>query len=69
MAATEDWDMERLRVRVAAARRGRDIAVVSREIGIHASSLHRVEEGELPKVEALARVCSWLGTTMEEFSR
>ena len=56
-------------MRVAAARRGRDIAVVSREIGIHASSLHRVEEGELPKVEALARVCSWLGTTMEEFSR
>ena len=69
LPAAVDWDLERLRARFAAARRGRDINILSLEIGIHSSSLRHVEAGELPQIEAILRVCSWLGTTADEFVR
>ena len=60
-------DMEKLSARIVAARRGRDLESVSREIGVYASSLGHVEEGLPPQLDTLARLCSWLGTTMDEF--
>ena len=67
--AAVEWDLKRLQARFVAARRGRDINVLSLEIGIHSSSLRHVEAGELPQIEAIFRVCSWLGTTADEFVR
>ena len=52
---------------ITMARRGRDLESVSREIGVYASSLGHVEEGLPPQLDTLARLCSWLGTTMDEF--
>ena len=69
MATTMGMDLQGLRERFAMARRGRDLEAVSLEIGVYASSLRRVEDGEQPPFETLARLCAWLGTTTEEFVR
>ena len=69
LPGTADWDMDKLQARLAATRRGRDINIVSREIGVRSSTLRGVEDGELPQIEELIRLCLWLDTTIEEFTR
>jgi hypothetical protein len=69
MATKMDMDLDGLRERFAWARRGRDLEAVSLEIGVYASSLQSVEDGEPPQFETLAKLCAWLGTTMDEFVR
>ena len=69
MVAAVDWDLERLTARIAEARRGRDLGTISLEIGVQPSSLQHLETGELPQMAALMRMCSWLGTTVDEFIR
>jgi len=69
LALKMDTDLDGLRRRVAAARRGRSLDQVSLEVGIFPAELRGIERGELPEIETLARVCLWLGTTIDEFVR
>ena len=46
--------------RLAAARAGRGVREVAREIGISPATLSRVENGRVPDLETFQKICSWL---------
>jgi transcriptional regulator with XRE-family HTH domain len=48
-------------------RGGRGIREVAREIGISPATLSRVENGRLPNIQALMKICDWLDVEMGEF--
>lgn len=47
----------------------RGLRVIAQEIGgVSASTLSRIEQGNLPDVETFIRICKWLGVSTEEFT-
>jgi len=45
------------------------LRIVAQEIGgVSASTLSRIEQGNIPDVETFIRICEWLGVSTEEFT-
>lgn len=55
--------------KLAARRRGKmGVRAAAREIGISPSTLSRIENGHVPDVGTLEKVCSWLGEETSRFT-
>ena len=49
-------------------RAGRGLRTVADEIGgVSASTLSRIEQGNVPDLETFMRICQWLGVSADEF--
>src|SRR5437762_1864992 len=65
---TVEIKLDELAALVRAKRGTRGLRTVAQEIGgISASTLSRIERGEVPDLETFARLCCWLGVSAEEF--
>lgn len=55
--------------RLLAAKRGSmGVRAAAREIGISPTTLSRVENGHVPDVETINKVCSWIGQDPRQFT-
>ena len=62
-------DVPKLAALLRAKRGGRGLREVAEEIGkVSASTLSRVEQGNLPDVETFMRLCNWLGVSADDFN-
>ena len=61
-------DLEKLAAHVRTKRGDRGLRAVAEEIGgVSASTLSRIEQGNIPDLPTFIRVCAWLGVSPEEF--
>lgn len=61
-------NMDKLVAMIKAKRADRGLRVAAKEIGgISASTLSRVERGDIPDLDTFVRLCRWLGVSTEEF--
>ena len=66
---TEMVDSHRLAARVIAKRGKRGLRATAAEIGgVSASTLSRVEAGNVPDLDTFLKLCQWLGASPEEFT-
>lgn len=62
-------DSHRLAARLIAKRGKRGLRATAADIGgVSASTLSRVEAGNVPDLETFLRLCRWLGASPEEFT-
>lgn len=61
-------NLGKLAAHVRTRRGDRGLRFVAEEIGgVSASTLSRIEQGNLPDLPTFVRVCAWLGVSTEEF--
>ena len=61
-------DYQKFSAKLKTKRAGRGLRVVSVEIGgVSASTLSRIEQGNVPDLETFMRICQWLGVPADEF--
>lgn len=66
---TSPVDVPKLAALLRAKRGGRGLRDVAEEIGnVSASTLSRLEQGNLPDVETFMRLCNWLGVSADDFN-
>ena len=59
---------EKLASMIKSKREDRGLRAVAQEIGgVSASTLSRIEQGNVPDVETFLKICSWLDTSTDEF--
>ena len=60
---------EKLSLLLKSKRGNKGLRAVAQEIGgISASTLSRIEQGNLPDVDTFIRICKWLGISPQEFT-
>jgi transcriptional regulator with XRE-family HTH domain len=61
-------DLEKLAAHVRTRRGDRGLRVVAEELkGVSASTLSRIEQGNVPDLPTFIRICAWLGVSPDEF--
>jgi transcriptional regulator with XRE-family HTH domain len=66
---TSDIDIRKFAKQVRAKRGKRGLRVAAEEIGeITASTLSRIEHGNVPDLHSFIRICRWLGLSTEFFT-
>lgn len=61
-------DSQKLAAMLKAKRTGRGLRMIAEEIGgVSASTLSRIEQGNVPDLESFMRICKWLGVSADEF--
>lgn len=66
---TSPVDVPKLAALLRAKRGGRGLREVAEDIGdVSASTLSRLEQGNLPDVETFMRLCNWLGVSADDFN-
>src|SRR5438552_13334027 len=61
-------DFQKFSAMLKTKRGGRGLRVVADEIsGVSASTLSRIEQGNIPDLETFMRICKWLGVSAEDF--
>jgi transcriptional regulator with XRE-family HTH domain len=61
-------DVPKLAALLRAKRANRGLRQVAEEIdGVSASTLSRLEQGNLPDLETFMRLCNWLGVSADDF--
>jgi len=61
-------DLEKLAAHVRTKRGDRGLRAIAEEIeGVSASTLSRIEQGNLPDLPTFIRICSWLGASPDDF--
>jgi len=61
-------DLEKLAAHLRTKRGNRGLRVIADEIGgVSASTLSRIEQGNVPDLPTFMRVCAWLGVSPDEF--
>lgn len=61
-------DYQKFSAQLKTKRGGRGLRVVAEEIGgVSASTLSRIEQGNVPDLETFMRICQWLGVPADEF--
>lgn len=61
---------EKLSLLLKSKRGSRGLRTVANEIGgISASTLSRIEQGNLPDVDTFLRICQWMEVSPEEFAK
>lgn len=61
-------DSQKFAAVVKTKRAGRGLRIVADEIGgVSASTLSRVEQGNVPDLETFMRICHWLGVSADVF--
>ena len=69
MPTQPNVDLNKLSAQLRTRRGQRGLRVVAEEIGdISASTLSRIEQGNVPDVATFMRICSWLGVESSEFT-
>lgn len=62
-------NLEKLAARLRTKRADRGLRAVASEIGnVSASTLSRIEQGNVPDLETFMLICKWLGVSPDEFS-
>ena len=62
-------DLDRLSAHLRTKRGQRGLREVAEEIGdVSASTLSRIEQGNMPDVATFMRICQWLGVESSEFT-
>lgn len=65
---SSEVDVQALAAMVRAKRGGLGLRAAAREIGeISASTLSRVEQGNVPDLDTFVRLCRWLGVESQQF--
>jgi transcriptional regulator with XRE-family HTH domain len=62
-------DTDKLSDMIKMKRGDRGLRDVSKEIGVSAPTLSRIEQGKIPDVETFIRLCEWLGVSAETFTK
>ena len=61
-------DLEKLAAHVRTKRGDRGLRAIAEEIeGVSASTLSRIEQGNLPDLPTFIRICAWLGASPDDF--
>jgi transcriptional regulator with XRE-family HTH domain len=61
-------NVQKLAALVKTKRAGRPLRTVAEEIGeVSASTLSRVEQGNIPDLDTFMRLCAWLGVSADDF--
>jgi transcriptional regulator with XRE-family HTH domain len=68
MSQSSPVDSQKFSAMLKTKRAGRGLRVVAEEIGdVSASTLSRIEQGNVPDLETFMRICEWLGVSADEF--
>jgi transcriptional regulator with XRE-family HTH domain len=68
MSSSASVDYQKFSAMLKTKRRGRGLRLVADEIGgVSASTLSRIEQGNVPDLETFMRICKWLGVSADEF--
>lgn len=62
-------DLERLREAIAEKRGGDSIRTAAKQIGVDFGTLARIEKGQTPTLDTYAKICAWLGVSLDLFVR
>jgi transcriptional regulator with XRE-family HTH domain len=61
-------DTGKLSTMIRSKRGDKGLREVSKEIGVSAPTLSRIEQGKVPDVQTFMRICEWLDVSADEFS-
>jgi transcriptional regulator with XRE-family HTH domain len=65
---TSEIDLPKFAGLLARKRAGRTLRVLAGEIGeVSASTLSRIEKGNVPDLDTFVRICRWLGCSPQDF--
>ena len=68
MAASSPLDISKLAAMIKAKRGSQPLRETAEEItGLTASTLSRIERGNVPDLETFMRLCKWLGVSADQF--
>jgi transcriptional regulator with XRE-family HTH domain len=68
VTSTNQFDIRKLAALIRTKRAGRGLRSAATEIGsVSASTLSRIEQGNIPDLETFMRVIRWLGVSADEF--
>ena len=67
-ATSSEIDVHRLAAAIQAKRGAAGMRAASKEIGISAPTLSRIEQRRLPDLESFLRICRWLKMPPESFA-
>src|SRR5688572_6919583 len=70
MSSSNEFDLPKLAAMLRTKRGDKGLRVVAEEIGnVSASTLSRIEQGNVPDLDTFARICRWLDVPPSEFMR
>ena len=61
-------DTERFSEMIKSKRGNKGLRVLAQEIGISASTLSRIEQGNVPDIDTYLRLCDWLEVSTDYFT-
>src|SRR5258708_7772294 len=68
MSSPSPVDYQRFSAMVKSKRAGLGLRAAAEEItGVSASTLSRIEQGNVPDLETFMRICAWLGVSADSF--
>lgn len=68
MSSKSPVDSQKFSAMLKTKRAGRGLRTVAEEIGgVSASTLSRIEQGNVPDLESFMRICQWLGVSADVF--
>ena len=68
MGSSSPVDFQKFSATLRAKRGGRGLRQVAEEIrDVSASTLSRIEQGNVPDLETFMRICRWIGVSADEF--
>jgi len=62
-------DTGKLSSMIKSKRGNKGMRDVSKEIGVSAPTLSRIEQGKVPDVDTFIKLCEWLGVTADTFTK
>src|SRR5256885_17015723 len=70
MSSSTEFDLSKLSAMLRTKRGDKGLRDVAEEIGnVSASTLSRIEQGNVPDLDTFARICRWLAASPSEFMR
>lgn len=67
---SKNLDTEKLRDLLRSKRGSKGLRLIASEIGgVSASTLSRIEQGNLPDIDTFLKICSWLEVTPDFFTK
>lgn len=68
--SSQPVNFKKFAAQLKAKRKDRGLRAVAEEIGgVSASTLSRIEQGNVPDLETFMRICQWIGVSADEFSK
>jgi transcriptional regulator with XRE-family HTH domain len=68
MTNSPSIDFQKFSAKLKTKRAGRGLRAVADEIGgVSASTLSRIEQGNIPDLDTFMRICGWLGVSADDF--